>query len=89
MTGNVSSEDIEAMIAARLANLKRLYKVDGRVSRYHKIKELEIIIAKIKELKNARRQEPNYSPLPADAQRGFPSRLGQRQLVAPAGTVHP
>ena len=81
--------DIEDMIAARLANLKRLYAKDGRMSRYHKIKELEIIIGKIKELKSARRPEPNHAVLPAYYEGSISTRCGERQVVVPAPTARP
>ena len=84
MIGNVANEDIEAMITARLANLKRLYAKDGRMSRYHKIKELEIIVGKIKELKNARGSEPNNKVLPAHHTGGIPARCREREVVVPA-----
>ena len=71
MIGNVANEEVEAMIAARLANLKRLYAKDGRMSRYHKIKELEIIVGKIKEMKNVRGFKPNNEVLPENHGRGF------------------
>jgi len=89
MIGNVANEDIEAMITARLANLKRLYAKDGRMSRYHKIKELEIIVGKIKELKNARGSEPNNKVLSAHHAGGISGRHRECQVVVSAATAHP
>ncbi len=89
MAGNVTSCDIETMISARLANLKRLYAKDGKMARYHKIKELEVIIGKIKELKNARGSEPNNKVLPAHHTGGIPARCRERQVVVSAGTATP
>jgi hypothetical protein len=89
MAGNVTSSDIETMISARLANLKRLYAKDGKMARYHKIKELEVIIGKIKELKNARGFEPNNKVLPAHHTGGVSGRHREFQVVVPAGAAHP
>lgn len=55
MIGNVAIQDVEKMITDRLANLKRLQSKDGKMSRYHRIKELETIMKKLKELKSAGR----------------------------------
>jgi hypothetical protein len=84
MAGNVTSCDVETMISMRLANLKRLYAKDGKMARYHKIKELEVIIGKIKELKNARGSEPNNKVLPAQHTGGIPERCRERPVVVSA-----
>lgn len=74
MNGNVAKTEVEELLTKRLANLKRLYAIDGKMARYHKIKEIEFIMSKLKELKSVRRFEPYHQALPSDDQRGFPTR---------------
>lgn len=74
MNGNVAKTEVEELLTKRLANLKRLYAIDGKMSRYHKIKELEFIMSKLKELKSARRFEPHHQVFPANDQRCVPTR---------------
>ena len=51
----------EQIINERLERLRRLYKLDSKISDYHRIKELELIRTKIRKesKRNASRQEPN------------------------------
>jgi retron-type reverse transcriptase len=69
VNGNVAKDEVQELLSKRLANLKRLYAIDGKMSRYHKIKEIEFIMNKLKELNGARRFEPHHQVLPTVNQR--------------------